>query len=227
MQICLFTPYLWATTFRPVPLKGQLKEADIVVLGQVEGIRSLELDSSQIVTEVSLLADEWTGGELPLNGVIKVYYPGGQVGDQVYHVEGSPEFHIGEHIALMLKSHNERLWVLNLGLGKYSIKKVGENNLLINQIFPSHPGMGQVFEQSFKDFARRIKKQKFTSRIKDKYDRDNEKQILMSKKNRGRTIASDEYQKIRRTSMSDVIWPLSLLIMLGLVFTYMARRNGD
>ena len=118
------------TTFVPVPIKDQIKESSAIVQGEIINFESEVEDNGKIITKVFIRADKWVDTK-PQAGHLTFYVPGGQIGDRIYQVEGSPKFSIGEKVVLFLKEHNNKLWIQNLALGKYMVRKYGKQNIFI------------------------------------------------------------------------------------------------
>lgn len=219
LVLSLFTPLFislsFATTFIPLPIKKQVKESGKVVEGSVISLES-KLHNGVIISSVRLLVDKWIGLELNQT-YLNVHFPGGRVENQVYKVEGTPEFELGEDVVLMLVEQDGKFWVNNLGLGKYSIKMLGERKVLVNQIFPNHPGVGQISVDKFHTLTEWVTKKKFKERYKDKYEINNERDLhsKIIQRRRGRSIASEEFASGQNEKDSvPAIW---LVIVLGLM----------
>lgn len=211
----LFISLSFATTFIPVPIKKQVKESGKIVEGNVVSLES-KLNDGVIISSVRLLVDKWIGFELKQT-YLDVHFPGGRMQDQVYKVEGTPEFELGEDVVLMLVEQDGKYWVNNLGLGKYSIKMLGERKVLVNQIFPNHPGVGQISVDKFHTLTEWVIKKKFQERYKDKYEINNERDMhsKILQRRRGRSIASEE--STSGHSEKDTVPAIWLVIVLGLM----------
>lgn len=213
----------FSTTFVPVSIVNQIKESSSIVQGEIINYESEEEESGKIVTKVFLRADKWIDAE-PEAGHLTVYIPGGQVGDRVYQVEGSPKFNIGEKVVLFLKKHNEKLWVQNLGLGKYMMRKYGNQNILVNYIFPEHPRIGQIPLKTFQNLTKRIKDKDFHTRFKDKYEIHAEKKLI---RKAGRKIASVKKSNKDSANEMNTFWILITLGLLGGLFTYLRKKHSE
>ncbi len=217
--------YSWATTFVPVSIKKQIKESDGFVYGEVLAVES-EMENEVIHSKVTLRANKWMG-LTPEEDLIEVYFPGGKVGDQVFQVHGSPKFEIGEGVVLLTKQHKNKMWVNNLGLGKYSAKKIGEKTLIINQIFPGHPAIGQIALKNFYELAEWVKKDKFQERFKDKYEINYEHQLKIKKRRRApsRAIASDNSNiNSEEHHSNEPYWLVLVLAAMGVAMGILRNR---
>ena len=219
----VMSSFVYATTFVPISIKKQIKESDGLIQGEVISVTS-EKNGNRIVSKVTLLADKWIGLK-PDENFIDIYYPGGKIGETVFDVKGSPKFDVGENVVLFTKKHKEKNWVNNLGLGKFSLKIMGDKKVLINQIFPGHPEVGQMRIDKFYDLSEWVKKQKFEERYKDKYELnlDKESQALYKRKIRGRSIASIG-EKDESQNKLPAIWLVVILGGLGIAVGVIRKK---
>ena len=223
--ICLILSIsAFGSTFVPVSAKNQLKESDAIVYGNVIDI-SYILTGKGVVTKVFLKLDKWIGVE-PDNYHLEVYYPGGELDEIATKVEGSPIFTPGEQVVLFLaKDKEDKYWGKNLGLGKYSEKNLGSGKILVNELFPYHPKIGQIPSKYFFGLAQKVKSQNFQVRSKDKYEIHQLKEVtrLNTNKKRGRSIAT-AIEKESNESRNEIstLW---LLIILGLMGGASMLRN--
>lgn len=209
------TPVL-ATIFQPVSIKRQLMESSGVLQGEVLDSQAEIDDDGKIVTRVTLKPEKWMGEFEESFDEFSVFYPGGRVGDQARMIEGVPKFTPGEHVVLFISKHKEKNWVSNLGLGKYSVQRMGLEKIMVNQVFPTEPSMGQISLTKFYELAEEVKNQKFSFRFKDKYELENEKEMIKSQVTQGgRTIASIEEEE--QSSSIDPFWLVFLLGALGVM----------
>lgn len=214
---------VFGTTFLPIPIKNQIVESHGVVKGEVVSINSEEDDNGRIVTRLFLRADKWIG-VVPKENHLEIYYPGGQIGDKVQLVHGSPKFEEGEKVVLLLKESNSNLWVQNLALGKFMIKKYGKVDVLINSVFPNHPKVGQIPLATFYDLVKNIKHKQFKERFKDKYELQTEKYAYKNLGKKGRSVASiAEAKEIEE--QFNISWLLALLGIMGGIFTFLRRKK--
>lgn len=223
LALTLSIPQAFGTTFLPVPIKKQIVESYGIVKGEVVAVNSEEDEKGRIVTKLFLRADKWIGVQ-PKDNHLEILYPGGQLGDRVQLVHGSPKFKSGEKVVLFLKKNNESLWVQNLALGKFMIRKYGTSDVLINSVFPNHSKVGQIPLASFYDLASSIKKKEFKERFKDKYELQTEKYAYQNIGKSTRAIAS--VGKIEEAEEQiSISWLIALLGIIGGVFTFVRRRQ--
>ena len=218
----------YATSFVPLSVKSQIVDSSAIVEGEVVSSSSYLDKSGIIITKVFLRADKWIGVK-PDNNHVEVLFPGGTIGDKTFKIEGSPHFDQGEKVVLMLKSKKNKNWIMNLGMGKYKVRRYGSTNILINEIFPHHPRVGQIPLDSFYDLAKRIKKSPFLGRSKDKYEIQFEKHSQMIKRSQkvSRGIASvDRLDGKTEENRISTFWILVILAGLGAFFNFSIRSNS-
>ncbi len=143
----LISTSLMATTFIPISIERQIKDSDSILQGRFVNSFSKKLSNGTIVTENSfdvLSSQGIKKSELRAFVHFKVLTPGGTWQNDTFKVEGSPRFKKDEEVLLFLKKDDNGYWVQNLSLGKYKVKKIGSENLIISNVFPYHPQMGQM-----------------------------------------------------------------------------------
>lgn len=220
----LFSHSVWATMFQPLSLRRQLLESSGVVQGEVQHIESELDDNGKIITRVTLRADRWIGLNFEQEEV-SVFFPGGKVGDQARLIEGVPDLSLGENVVLFVKRGEHRDWVSNLGLGKYSIKRVGKEQIMVNQVFPTEPSMGQIRLDKFYALAKEVKSQKFQYRFKEKYELHDEQVQIQTKISNGRSVASVENTESSKSGI-DPFWLVIVLGSLGVMVGVIRNRTS-
>lgn len=196
-NILIFTLLLlnfkaFSTTFVPVTIKDQVGESHGIVKGEVVSVNALRSAEHGIVSRVFIKADKWMGAAVK-NDHVEIYFPGGDLENESQVTHGSPRFAPGEKVVVFIKSYRGKNWVQNLGLGKFSIKRAGTEQVIVSDIFPTLPNVGQMPLKNFYQMAARLKEKKFEERFKDKYERAVEKRTSLApspKKAAGRKIAS-------------------------------------
>jgi hypothetical protein len=223
----LFSIQVSATTFVPLSIKKQISDSSGVLVGEVINSQAFETKDGQILTKIFLKANKWIGVN-PDHYHTEVYFPGGTVGDKSVQVSGTPKFVMGEQVVLMLKNYQGKNYLMNLGLGKFSIKKFGNTKILVNAIFPKEPKVGQMPLETFYKLAKRIKGERFQTRFKDKYELQVESESRKVKVDkRGRKIASVESRITQEDSKASTIWILLLFALFGAVFTLLKMQNKE
>jgi len=206
----------FATIFKPVKIESQLKESYSFVEGKVVEITS-ELDTEfGVISKIEVLPNRWGNSLGDQNGAKFIYTLGGKVGDYIQRVEGAPLFRIGEKVVVLVSKHNEKNWVHNLGLGKFSVKRVGHQEILVNQVYPTIPEVGQIELQKFLSLAKRVQNKKVITRLKNKLEQEIELQTLKNdlKSSSARTIASIQNEVEAPREHSHFWLVLSLIIIL-------------
>lgn len=221
---------LYSTTFVPISIKAQIEEANSIVYGELISREFHELDDGMIATKFIIRADKWMGFKIEAKSkLVEIYSLGGETEDRVMEVEGSAKISVGEKVVLFLGEDDQgRKWIKNLGLGKYSAKKVGDQMVLVNQVFPMHPEMGQIRLSHFIELAERLKEAKFVTRFMDKYEIQRLKQTKYKSKisTGGRSIASVAEEKHLPNRLSS-IWLVILLGVLGGGIAVIRRKNQE
>lgn len=226
-NLFIFLPFVissvYATTFVPISIKDQIKNSDAVVKGVVVDKTYGEHEQFGIVTKVEIRKDKYFGLD-PLTDFVTVYFPGGKLDNQVVEIPGSPELQVGEKTVLILNKSEDKAWVSNLGLGKYSVKKVGDEEILVNQIFPEHPKVGHMSAKRFFSLVEWVKKEKPVVRMKTKYEYDQE-QNQYRKQNQGRAIASENSESSEPRSL-PIYWLVIFLGISGAFFKAFKNKNS-
>lgn len=209
---------IYATSFSPVTIKTQIQQSDSIIHGKVSSIEYQDVDDIK-ATKVELILDHWLGDDFPEQSA-EVYFPGADD----FIVQGSPKLNEGERVVLFLTKVDGRFWISNLGLGKFSIKRAGNKKVLVNQIFPQIPEVGQIELDNFIRLVKRLKKKKFHRRFKDKYEISLEKNMKKQDKEASRSIASySQDENSENKEKSNVIWLIILLAALS--FTARTLRS--
>lgn len=226
LSTALFLAEALATTFVPITIKKQITESTGVIIGEAISINSEKDENGRINTRVFLKADKWIGANVE-NNHVEVFYPGGRVGDEVYKILGAPEFKIGEKVVLLTKKIQGKDFVQNLGLGKFSLKNLGRTQLLVNQIYPNRPEVGQMRLSNFLDLTQEIKGKKFSERFKNKYELNIEKQTSLNASYSGRSIASVSSAKEKEKNKLPDYWLVIILGVCGVGYTMFRKKSND
>lgn len=156
----LLSTIVSATIFVPQPLSIQLKDSSSVIQGKFLEKSSRRLPNGSIVTDSTFQVTKGLEGE-NASGLIQVMTPGGQIGDLVQVIDGTPLFKKDEEVILLLKKSPEGFWVHNLSLGKYLLKEIKGHRFLQSEIFSNDPQLAKIpyekFEQMVADnFKRKL-----------------------------------------------------------------------
>lgn len=158
ISIMLSLPAL-STTFNIQPVDRQLQEASGVLVGHFLKKKSVRLENGRIATQMVFKAQQEWGMNTDQFGMTEVivHFPGGQIDEEHSQVQGVPTFVVGEKVAIMTKTFENRYWGLNLGLGTFKVVNYGKKTMLINSLFPEHPEVGQLRLEDFRALVRDIK----------------------------------------------------------------------
>ena len=218
-----------ATTFRPVSIKNQLKEADGIVIGEVTDIEVENHQKYNLVTNVEIAVHQWHGVEVE-NDNLSILFPGGTKGDQTVNFQGSPEFSIGEKIAVVLKFDGHDYWVQNLALGKFSIKKVGKRFVLISSVFSHIPYVGQIELEKFKKLVTSVKGESLRQRAFSNFQRKRRREENSEPSRAPASVPSRSpasSKRMREESEIQVIWFFLLLGLVGGITTYLKGKREE
>jgi hypothetical protein len=208
-----------ATLYRPLSVSEHVKESDAFILGQVVSIETFKNEKGLIETKVNFKLSQWMGLDQKRNDpYFEMTFPGGRFGDEVTHIPGNIKFSLGEKVLLLLKQNENGFSPVNLALSKYSVKRVGRGEIVINQVFPQHSEIGQIPLEFISKKIESLHKKKFTYAFKDKYEMDNMKSMAKEAK-RGIASVNNE-EKIEETKNS-ILWLMIIFaIMSGLIVIY-------
>lgn len=114
-----------ATTFGPIPVAAQVRNAEYIVHGRVIGASWVaeERESRRPYTHWKLQVLGQTKGD-NLGESVVMRQPGGELGGLGYHMAGTARFREGEETFVALKDTNEEgvKEVLGLASGKYTVE---------------------------------------------------------------------------------------------------------
>lgn len=167
--LSLITFSSFATIFVPVSIRKQIQESSAIVKGVIES-SSVKKINNHIVTEYLVKAQEYAGINSE-NGLVKFIQPGGVFNGQGTMISGTVDFKNGEEIFVILKSSTEGFWLQSLGLGKYVPFKENNKTFYKSVIFPKHPELGKISEESLQT----ITKEKFRFTVKNENNNEQNK----------------------------------------------------
>ena len=214
---------VYATTFVPISIKEQVVKSDSIVHGTVISKSFEPHEVFGVVTHVELRSES-SQGLNESQQVVDVYYPGGELQQQKIVVPGSPELQVGEQVVLVLNNHKENLWVSNLGMGKYSLRKVGTEWVMVNQIFPDHPEIGHLSLKRFVKLVEKIKGRKFVLREKSKHEIESQKESSRKKRTPSRSIASQSSEP-QEDSRIPIYWLVIIFGALGVCLQVLRKKK--
>ncbi len=107
------------TTFVLADTKDLLAVSELVVLGRVQSIRSVE-EGNSLRTHVAVAVEEAVKGRT--GAVLTLVEPGGLVGNRRRWIYGAPTFFMGERVLLFLRRNpRHELETAFLGMGKFTV----------------------------------------------------------------------------------------------------------
>lgn len=221
-----------STTFRVQGLEQQLSEAQGILVGHFLREQSVRLESGRIATQKIFQIEREHGLQSDFLGMkeVIVHYPGGEVDGERMVVQGVPEFIPGEKVVILTKSHQNRFWGLNLGMGTFKIINYGDKDIMVNSIFPNHPKLGQYPLSELDSLVRHLKKAELKVVSQQAYPLEKKAQEML------RAPASADEGKIRsiasvtdegdNTSAGSIgtFWLLALLAFLGVCYRLIHRN---
>jgi anion-transporting ArsA/GET3 family ATPase len=223
----------FGTTFRVQSLEQQMSEAQGILIGHYLREQSIRLESGRIATQKIFQIEREFGLQSDFLGMkeVIVHYPGGQVDDEHVLIQGVPEFIAGEKVVILTKSHNNRFWGLNLGMGAFKIINYGEKDIMVNTLFPNHPKLGQYPLSELEPMVREIKKSELKIVSQKVYPTENKavSQVRFPasvSERKIRSIASNTDEGDNNTAGSlGTFWLLALLAFLGVCFRFIHRNS--
>lgn len=217
----------------PIPLDKHIKDSDVILDGVFESEFKLESDSENYEASFKLIrAIGLSQQELQNNYLIKIKY------SQAEDDSGEfVDFQKKERVVLFLKKDKGEFKLLNNALSKYSVVRRGREWIMVSEVFPFHPVVGQV---RVSDFVKLAEKQKLASfyksstvdskyfTTKKKFGPNPLKSSSMSK--RGRTLASGTYAIARKpanvNNQISILWLIIILGSLSAVSRFITNKNS-
>ena len=127
--------YVEASTVQKLSFDRLIAEADLIVLGRVEELKSQQArDRRSMTTVVTVSIERQFKG--PKVSSVTIEQPGGSMGDIAQGVPGLPEFSSGEDVVLFLKRQRGGTFkVVGGKQGKFTAKTQPESNNWIVEDF--------------------------------------------------------------------------------------------
>ena len=222
-----------STTFKPVGVDVQLKEADGVIIGHYLKSKYIQLEDGSFATQMIFKMNKEWGMQSDLFGMdeIIIHYPGGSMNGNTSVVQGVPKFVVGEKVALLAKNVDNRFWGLNLGFGSFKVINYGNETMLINSVFPQDSQVGQIKLKDFELLVKEIKGSnlKAVSTIQNLSPSEMGRLPASYRQEKSRAIASDvfaEDNKAERPAF-NVYWLLALLAFSGAFSRFLVKRGKE
>jgi hypothetical protein len=164
---------------------------------------------------------------------IIVHYPGGTFMEETVKVEGVPFFSPGESVIVMIKSHQDRFWGMNLGFGTFKIVNYGKETMVVNNLFPEDPIAGQIQLEAFEKKVLEIRGESLKV---VKGDLQTQEQIpeqhfrrpaSVDEEGKNRAIASKSIQEENEEGIKlSSLWLLMTLALMGGLFRFLRRNEA-
>lgn len=225
--LALLSTLGWSTTFYPVSMDDQLREAHGIVLGHYLKRKTVVLDNGKVATQMIIKLNKEWGMQSDLFGLdeIIVHYPGGTVNGITTEVHGVPKFVMGEKVAIFTKSIDNRYWGLNLGLGSYKVINYGNETMLINSLFPHDGKVGQIKLSDFEQKVKAIKGSNLKVVTTPSHDISGEEEITRAPASldhgKNRSLASENNERDNQGEQPSfgIYW-----LLLILAFSFVLAR---
>lgn len=224
-----------ATVFHRQPISQQIQEADGIVVGHYLRKKSIRMEDGKIATQMIFKMKKEIGMQSDLFKMdeIIVHYPGGTFMEETVKVEGVPFFSPGESVIVMIKSHQDRFWGMNLGFGTFKIVNYGKETMVVNNLFPEDPIAGQIQLEVFEKKVREIKGESLKV---VKGDLQTQEQIpeqhfrrpaSVDEEGKNRAIASKSIQEENEEGIKlSSLWLLMTLALMGGLFRFLRRNEA-
>jgi hypothetical protein len=217
MFILFLLTFLSAEATKLVPLKisEHIKSSDGLVIGRVTDLKVKKFSENQVVSKVVIDPEIWTFAKRSSkSGLITINFPGGD-GVISPRLENAPRFKIGENVAILIEDIAGTPWVSKMALGKFSAKKMGKDEIFINQIHSKRPFVGQIRKSDFLKISERN-----FGKLKLKLPSKNQiKKIVESKKNNQyRKVASFTNANVREQGRIGLFFVCGLLLLILFYF---------
>jgi hypothetical protein len=123
-----------ATTVQKLSFDRLIREADVIVRGRVENVKSHQAAGGSVTTIVTVAVEKQFKGSQVSS--LNIEQPGGSMGDVAQAVPGSPEFSSGEDVFLFLKRKGRNTFeVVGGKQGKFTAKIQPDGNNWIVEDF--------------------------------------------------------------------------------------------
>ncbi len=126
-----------ATKYRPLTFDQLIDESNGATRGIVTELKAVMKDG-QIWTKVTITNKVSYNINSPQ---IEMYIPGGTINGKSMKIESVDFPNIGDEKFYFVKYRDGFYYISNLSLGEFSIRKVGNEEILISKIFPDFPGL--------------------------------------------------------------------------------------
>ena len=224
-----------ATVFKIQPISQQIQESDGIVVGHYLRKKSIRMEDGTIATQMIFKMNKEIGMQSDLFKMdeIIVHYPGGKIKDEIVKVEGVPSFSPGESVIVMIKSHQDRFWGMNLGFGTFKIVNYGKETMVVNNLFPEDPTAGQIQLEAFEKRVREIKGEALKvvkSEVQSPEElvgQQSRRPASIQEEGKNRAIASHDVQEENEDGLRlSSLWLLLTLALMGGIFRLLRQKEA-
>lgn len=220
LSLFSLTGFIQAATFIPLSMEKQLERSSSVIQGIYRNSSFKRLPNGDVVTLASFEIEKISGltsSQILNHRDYKVMLPGGEWDGLTYFVTGVPSFKPGERVVLLLLDTPYGPIINNLALGKYHIVQREEGSVLVSDVFPQHPSLGNIALESFENmlitrFGSGLAEHSLKNQINRKVSSDTTDKSLDAGEERTPASIAEE----KASSFS----PLLLVIILALLGAY-------
>ncbi|MBT7608541.1 MAG: hypothetical protein HN576_02215 [Bacteriovoracaceae bacterium] len=228
LLVLVFSLNLKATTFIPLSVKQQLRDASGVIRGVYQGSTYKKMRGDRVITEASFKISTMSGlknHEVINKNNFKVIFPGGKWQGVNYQISGSPTFKKNEEVVLLLTKTSNGFAVTNLALGKYTIKKEFGKEYLSSALFPNHKNLRSIPLAQFNSY---VKDYFGSGMINIDPDKFVYKGISKERKQKtkGRRPASTEEEATETERENSIVWLVILFAFLGFYSAYTTKQRN-
>ncbi len=216
-----------ATVFIETPIKDRLQHSSGVIRGKFLGKVYKKLPTGRVVTEATIKVQGFSG--LTQNEIInhhnfKVTYPGGVWQGRVYKVHGTPVFHQGEEVVLIVQKGDFGYLLPNMAMSKFRIEKNGKEEVLRAAVFSDKKGVGHINMNEFDSLVNESFGEPIHKLVVDKYV-DKGRKSEVKRKRSPASIAKEQEES--EDEKIPVIWFVLGLGILGFFSNHLFKGRGN
>lgn len=222
----------FATTFIPVPIERQLKEAAGVIFAKFQGQSYKKTSDGEVITVGSFEVLKSIGvrnSDIINKNNFQVLYPGGKWQGLVHKVYGSPTFVNQELVVLILNKSKQGYYVKGLNMGKYNTFVEDGKTYLKNAVFPTHLKLGRISLAKFELELETRFGGTFSKVNSDKYVFNKEEKIKKEiAENRAPASALNGNNKLVDEEKNEIsiVWLVFIFSVLGAYSIHRSKKRS-